>query len=103
MSAFSGKQSSFALDAPAIAGQCLIGAHNPMAGHQQTERIACAGASHGSGVTAQICGQFAVAHGLAGWNGLQGLPDTLLESAAAQIEWQVGAAKGVFQLRQHSL
>ena len=79
------QQRLFAWHAPAVAGERALGANHPMAGHQQAQRVAGAGAGHGAGVAAELLGQFAIAPRLPRRNFAQGLPDPLLEGAAAQL------------------
>ena len=72
-----------------------------MAGHQQTQRIAGAGAGYGAWMAAQLCGQFGVVTGLPRRDLLQGAPDLLLKDRAANIQRQLGCALRLADLCQH--
>src|SRR5690606_17667018 len=101
--AFKFQQRCLAFNTPAIAGQCLIGADDAMAGNQQPDWIAGASAGNRAGMAAEVLGQLAVAPGLAAGYLLKRLPDPLLESTAAQIQWQSGGAGRFLQLRDDGL
>src|SRR3546814_4580184 len=87
---FALEQRRLAFQPPAIAGQRLMTADHAMAGHQQADGVAGAGAGDRTGVAAEGCRQLTVATRLAGGNLLQRLPDALLKGRAAQIERQLG-------------
>ncbi len=77
----------FAIAAPAVASECAITTHYAMAGNHYGDGIGGAGPRYGSrGVgVAELAGDRAVTGGGARRNGLEEVPDALLEGRALQV------------------
>src|SRR5579871_6873949 len=74
--------------AAAIAHQGAAGTHHAMAGNEDRDRIAPAGAAHVPGVAANGLGDLAIGPGLAIGDFQHGLPDLAVELAALRREGQ---------------
>src|SRR3990167_3037084 len=98
---FALQQRRLAFQAPAVAAEDAIAGDHPVAGHQQAQRVAGAGAGHGAWVAAQLRGQLGVVARLPDRDLLQGAPYLLLKRCAANIQWQLGSALRFADLRQY--
>src|SRR5690606_24088019 len=98
------EQRPLALDAPAIAGQIAVAAHDAMAGDRNRDpvRRAClAHRSHRARRTDPL-GELRIAERLPGRDRAQRLPDALLEGRAAQVERQVESDLGRLDESDHA-
>ena len=89
-SGFARQQRPFTGEAPAVAAQGAVTADHAVAGDGQGDRVGAAGLGHGPHRLggAQPAGELGVAHGAAGGDQAQLLPDAPAERRAAQIEWR---------------
>src|SRR6266702_8093218 len=85
------EQVLFALDPAAIAGQAAVGAHHPVAGHDDADGVLPVGQADGPRCRGlpDPAGKLAVGDSLAVRNVLQGRPDTPLERGAFQGETEI--------------
>lgn len=83
------EQSALSRQAPAVAGERAVGAHDAMARYQQCNPICCAGTCYGSRGfwIAQLSRQLRVASRFAAWNFAERLPDAQLKDGPAQVEF----------------
>lgn len=88
---FPAEQSGLALNPPAIAAKPAIGAHHPVAGHQDREWVGAAGPGHGAGRVrlSDPSGKLAIGHGRAPGDRAKRAPDRPLECRAPRRERQV--------------
>src|SRR5215467_12847347 len=85
------EQVVLALDSAAVAGQVAVGAHYPVAGDDDADRVPAVGQADGArrGRLADLVGELSVRERLAVGDVLQGRSDPALERGAVQGEREV--------------
>ena len=100
---FAGDEFAFAVDAPAVAGQRAVGAHDAVAGDGQGDGIGGASARHGAhgARRADAAGQLGIGNGRARRDVAQRLPYLALERRAAHVQGQVQPHGRIFHEAHH--
>ena len=106
---FAPEQLALAFDAPAVARQTAIAAHDPMTRNDDGQRIGATGLRHGAhrACATNALRDVGVRRGAPGGDLAQGLPHLLLKRGAARIDAQCEALPGrldqAHDIRQHAL